>query len=152
MNKMKTETILYEDLGFPITLINVPMKKIFGEWVLEIDLDRLQKSALYALIYKPGSWTGDELHFVRTYLEMTATDFAKVFGVTHGAVLKWEKGERRITPTTEFYMRLYALNQLHAKAKEMQSLYNKINIETLSKRENSEPIEIDASKELRIAI
>lgn len=33
MDEKKTETFTYLDLGFPIRLIDVPMRKIMGEWV-----------------------------------------------------------------------------------------------------------------------
>lgn len=147
----KIATIVYKDLGFPVTLINAPMEKIYGEWVLDIDLDKLQHTVLHALLYKPALWTGKELHFVRTYLEMTTTQFGKIFGVTHGAVVKWEKEERQITPITEIYIRLYVMNYLRAKDKEFRNLYNKINIETLvnNRSGRNEPIEID-SEELNI--
>ena len=34
MKKRKKKTFIYEGLGFPIKLINVPMKKVFGEWCI----------------------------------------------------------------------------------------------------------------------
>jgi DNA-binding transcriptional regulator YiaG len=154
MKTKKTATIVYEDLGFPVTLINVPMKKVSGRWILDIDLEKLQKAALYALLYKPALWTGGELHFVRTYLGMTTTAFGKIFGVTHAAVLRWEKEERQINPGTEICIRLYVLNLLHVKDNEFRELITKINIEILSTtdRNRLNPIEIDASKDLKIAV
>ena len=34
----KKETFIFEGLGFPIKLIDTPMKKVFGQWVIDIDL------------------------------------------------------------------------------------------------------------------
>jgi transcriptional regulator with XRE-family HTH domain len=43
---------------------------------------------------------------------MSSRDFAKLFGVTHAAVLKWVKEKAKISPETEIYLRLYILNYL----------------------------------------
>jgi DNA-binding transcriptional regulator YiaG len=44
------------------------------------------------LARKPTRLTTEELHFIRSYLELSTHSFAKFFGVTHAAVLKWESG------------------------------------------------------------
>lgn len=120
MKKRKTETFVYRGLGFPITLVNAPMKKVFGEWIVDIDMIKLQMPVLRALVYKPSPLTKDELKFIRQFLFMTTTDFGRIFGVSHAAVVRWEKGQRRLTPSMEFCIRLYALNHLHAKDKEFR--------------------------------
>lgn len=48
----KRESFVYEGLGFPIRLINVPMKKIFGEWAMDINFNALQKNVLHMLARK----------------------------------------------------------------------------------------------------
>jgi hypothetical protein len=81
MNGIKKETIVYKGLGFPIKLIDVPMKKMFGDWVIDIDMTELQLLVLMALVYKPIRLTKDELKFIRHFLVMTTTVFGKIFGV-----------------------------------------------------------------------
>lgn len=153
MKRQKTETFVYEGLGFPIKLIDVPMKKMCGEWVIDIDMVELQLVVLRYLVYKPTRLTKDELRFIRKFLVLTTSDFGRSFGVSHAAVLQWEKGKRRLTPSTEFCIRLHVLNHLHAKSKEFRSLFNTISLEKLStaKAENNGPLEIDASEDLKIA-
>ena len=90
MKDRKQETFIFYGLGFPIKLINVPMKKACGEWVIDINMNKLMLVVLEALIHKPIALTGDELGFIRSYLEMTTTAFGKTFGVSHVAILKWE--------------------------------------------------------------
>lgn len=92
MTEKKIETFTYTDLGFPIQLIDVPMKKILGEWVLDINLNILQLEVLKMLIHKATPLQAEELRFIRKYFEMTTTVFGRIFGVTHAAVIKWEKG------------------------------------------------------------
>jgi len=78
---------------------------------------------------------------------MSTRDFAKLFGVTHAAVLKWEKEESKMNPSTEIYLRLYLLNFLKVSDKEFRKIYLKIKPKNLAalQSENS-PLEIDADK------
>jgi len=154
MKDRKTETFDFYGLGFPITLVKAPMRKVFGEWVIDIDMDKLQLAVLRALAYKPGPFTKDELKFIRAFLVMTTTEFGRIFGVSHVAVVKWEKGQRRITPAIEGYIRLYILDHLHAKDKEFRHLYNEISLEKLSKNRTGKvvPLRIDASEDFKIAL
>lgn len=142
MKERKKETFVYEGLGFPIKLINCPMKKVFGEWVLDINLTTLQMDMLKALIHKPVPLTGCELRFIRKFLELSTTDFGKLVGVSHPAVLKWEKEQVHINPATEIYIRLYVLQHLHAKDKEFRNLYEQISIDNLIKHKNDKRIPI----------
>jgi DNA-binding transcriptional regulator YiaG len=153
MSAKKIKTLIYKGLGFPIKLIDVPMKKMLGDWVMDIDMTELQHVVLKTLVYKPTPLTKEELKFIRHFLQMTTTEFGKTFGVTHSAVVQWENGKRNLSPSIELCIRLHTLNHLHVKDKEFRNLYNKISIEQLSQREEkrSLPIEIDASGDLLIA-
>jgi len=154
MSEKKTETLIYKGLGFPIKLIDVPMKKMFGDWVIDIDMTLLQLVVLKALVYKPIRLTKNELKFVRHFLSLTTTAFGKIFGVKHSAVVQWENGKRNLSPSIEICIRLHVLNHLHVKDKEFRSLYNKLSIEKLSAPVNKkvQPLEIDASEDLKIAL
>ena len=44
MKNRKRETFIFRGLGFPIKLVNVPMRKMVGEWALDIDFDHLKKT------------------------------------------------------------------------------------------------------------
>jgi len=123
MKDRKKKTFIFEGLGFPIKLINAPMNKVLGEWYIDINMNKLMLVVLEALIHKPIPLTGDELGFIRSYLEMTTTAFGKSFGVSHVAVLKWESGENNVSPALELCIRLYILDHLHAKDAEFRVLY-----------------------------
>ena len=76
---------------------------------------------------------------------MTTTEFGKVLGVTHVAVIKWEFGENRISPTTDLCVRIYVLRRLNAKNEEFGKLLYEILPEQLSSFEvSSEPLSIEA--------
>jgi len=142
----KRETLIYEGLGFPIRLIGVPMKQIFGEWVIDIDFIVLQKVALNMLALKRTPLTGAELRFIIDFLEMPTREFAKIFGVSHTAVLKWLKESSKMNSSTEVYLRLYLLNYLNVTDKEFKRAYLKVTPESIAilSTENS-PLEIDAA-------
>ncbi|HEY4254820.1 MAG TPA: hypothetical protein VGM34_00550 [Chlamydiales bacterium] len=146
----KRQTFVYEGLGFPIKLIKAPMKKVFGEWFIDLDMNKLQLFVLNALVHKPTLLTGRELRFIRKYLRMTTTAFGKLFGISHVAVLKWEDEQNKISPSLEFYIRLYVLNHLHAKDKEFRAFYNAFTLEELSKSRvgKNPPLSLDVTKKL----
>lgn len=153
MKERKKETFIYKGLGFPIKLINVPMKKIFGKWCIDINMNKLMLIVLEALVHKSTSLTGDELHFIRSYLKMTTTGFGKTFGISHVAVLKWENGKNKISPSLELCIRLYVLDYLQAKDKEFRAFYKELSLAQLSKgKKRIHPLVIDATaEELKIA-
>ncbi len=110
MKTKKAKRFIYEGLGFPMVLLNVSLVKKRDVWTPAIDYNKLQKRVLFALAQKHSAMTGNEIHFVRAYFEMTLENFGKHFGVTHVAVLTWDKmGDKqaRINPTTELYIRLF---------------------------------------------
>lgn len=152
MKKQKKETFVYEGLGFPIKLIDVPMKKMCGEWVIDIDMIELQLVVLRYLAYKPTRLTKDELRFIRKFLALTTSDFGKLFGVTHAAVLQWENGRRRLTPSTEFCIRLRILSHLRAKDKEFRNLYNTVSLEKLSQGESKKIVLLKIDEPILIKI
>src|SRR6476620_10896615 len=114
MIERKNETFTYTDLGFPIELIDVPMKKMLGEWVLDINLNIFQIEVLKNVIEKLNPLQAGELRFIRNYFEMTTTAFGEVFGVSHAAVIKWENGQLP-APPMDVYIRMYVMDRLNAK-------------------------------------
>jgi len=78
--------------GFPVQIINAPLKKIDGEWVLNLNFEKYEKVVLVALAMKPVRLSGNEIKFIRHHFEMDLKSFGKRFGdVAHSAVIKWEK-------------------------------------------------------------
>ena len=147
MKEVKRDTIVFKGLGFPIRLVNVPMKKILGEWVIDINFNLLQVTVLNFLARKPFPLSGNEIRFIIDYLELSTRQFAQIFGVSHTAVLKWEKEESKMNPNTEIVLRLYLLNHLNATDKEFRKFYLQINPENFAHtRIQAPPLEIDLDK------
>ena len=131
MSEKKNETFTYTDLGFLIELIDAPMRKILGEWVLDINLNILQLEVLKMLIHKPTPLQAGELRFIRKYFEMTTTAFGEVFGVSHAAVIKWESGQLP-APPMDIYIRMYIMNRLNAKNADFGKLFHEVNMAGLA--------------------
>lgn len=148
MNEKKIETFTYTDLGFPIELINAPMRKIMGEWILDIDLNVLQNEVLKMLIHKSTPLQAGELRFIRKYFEMTTTAFGAVFGVSHAAVIKWESGQLP-APPMDIYIRMYAMNCLNAKYEDFGKLFHEISMVELAQAKKERRMEKPLSLNVR---
>lgn len=136
---------IYQDkgFGFPVTLLNVHMVEVRGEWVPSVDQKELQERIIEALAFKPSRLTGSEVRFIRLYAQMTLVQFAERFAVTHPAVLKWEKVGGKSTDmawSTEKDLRLFALQLLKPKAHEFLLAYKQLSDVATDK---NHPIKID---------
>lgn len=147
MKEIKRETFIYEGLGFPILMVNVPMKKVLGEWVMNINFAQLQRVAMLALAKKNVPLSGKEIRSIRHFLNMSTHKFAAELGVSHVAILNWESEERKMNADTEIRLRLYVLNHLKVTDKEFRKTYNQFDRKSLASRHViSTPLEIDAEK------
>lgn len=149
MTEKKLATFTYDGLGFPIEFINVPMKKIFGEWILDINLSKLQIEVLKLIIHKPTPLQAAELRFIRKYFEMTTTCFGESFGVSHVAVLKWENGQLP-TPPMDLCIRMFVMDRLNVKNADFGKLYHEISLANLARSKRKKvaykPFILDAKK------
>lgn len=153
MTKRKIEkSYLYNGFGFPILLENIPMVDVRGIWTPEVNYNILQKVVLLALCYQSSSLTGNQVRFIRKYFDMTLEKFAKKFGLTHAAVLKWEKkgdNPAKILEGYEKEIRLFVMDQILADAKEFRLAFRKIFEQSYTLSKN-EPIHVDVPLELSL--
>lgn len=115
--------------GFPVTLLQAPMAKVRGKWTPLIDYNALAKAVLKILARLPGRLTGNQVKFIRLHFEMTQQQFSRRLGVTHPAVVKWEKTGNRpsgMNWTTEKDIRLFAAKGLSGTAGEFLALYGEL--------------------------
>ncbi len=132
MSKQKIEPeFIYHEFGFPIILRQVPMIELRGVWTPDIDFNVLQKVVLLALSHHPVDLTGNQIHFIRMWLGLTQIEFGKLFGVTHPAVVKWEKTENKsskISLSTQRDLRLFLLDQLLIKDEDFRKAFKTVHI------------------------
>ncbi len=139
--KENRKTIVYEGLGFPIKLINVPMRKLCGEWVMDIDMNKLQLFIFEQLIHKHSRLNGSEIKFMRKYLEISTTELGKKLGITHAAVLKWEKDQSKMSPALEVYLRMFFLEVL--RNRDVLKIFEEIKPENLLDLSEEKQFSID---------
>lgn len=149
--KEKKETFIYEGLGFPIELVDAPMKKVFGEWIIDIDMNALQLFVFKGLIHKSYPLTGKELRFMRKFLELSTTELGKNLGVSHATIVKWEKEQAKIGPSQEIYIRMFFFELF--KDNELLNLYKEIKPKMLAEAKDKKhpPFSVN-TKQLREAI
>lgn len=132
--------------GFPVILLNTPMVQIRGEWVPNVNHNKLNEAVLEALVHKPSRLTGSEVRFIRLFLNMTLEQFASRLDITHPAVLKWEKRQNDSTEmnwSTEKDIRLFALTKLSKHKQDFLSAYQELE---KSASKVAHPIKIDLEK------
>lgn len=146
---MEKKTIKYFDdhgFGFQVRILNAPLVKMRGEWVLDIDPNKLQRSLLRSLATKPVRLTGNEIRFIRLALEMTLAGFGQKFDVSHAAVIKWEKSGNQATGmnwSTEKDIRLFIASRIQSKAADFVAVYKELE----EKADNSQMlVKIDGKK------
>lgn len=139
--------------GFPIILRHVPMVKIEGKWVPNINYNKFEKLVSLMLCHKQAKLTGNEIRFIRLYMGMTLDIFGKRFGVKHPTVIKWENFKDKHTNMslgTEKDIRLCLIGYLTGK-KQISELYNELATLPLSPTERQKKVELDLDFE-KIAI
>ena len=119
MSKKIQKSYIDYGLGFPVQILDAPLKKIQGEWALDLNFEKYEKTVLFALALKPARLTGNEVKFIRHHFAMDLKKFGKRFGdVAHSAVIKWEKFSDEPTNmnwATEKDIRLAIVDKLRPK-------------------------------------
>jgi DNA-binding XRE family transcriptional regulator len=141
MAETKKETFIFHGLGFPIELIDCPMKKVLDEWVIDVNLNALQLFVFKGLIHKPSPLTGGEMRFMRKFMHLTTEEFGKKLGVTHAAVVRWEKEQVEMSPVCDVYVRMLCMDSL--KPGKINSIFKEINPQKLKEAESTELMSVN---------
>ncbi len=108
---MKTKSLIYEGLGFPVVMVGFKEKKVRGEILPDVNMKQLQAMVFEALMVKSSSLSGSELLFIRSYLGLTQASFAAKIGLSnHSRISQWEKKGLKscgMEYVTELSVRLY---------------------------------------------
>lgn len=129
MTTRTQKQFVYEGFGFPVVLKNVPMVKVRGIWTPNVNFNGLARRLVELLATHPARLTGHEVRFVRHNFDMTLQQFAARFGVSHPAVVKWEKtGDEPANMNwgTEKDLRLFMLDSLGVKPKRFAETYRQL--------------------------
>ncbi len=129
MKKKTVKKYTYEGLGFSIELTKVQMLLVDGEWSPKIDVRKVAENVMKILPFQEERLTGSQIHFVRSYFEMSLRKFAtEVVKESHMAVSKWEKFSHKSTnmdSNTETMLRLYIFEKICVKTvKEKKAFFD----------------------------
>jgi YgiT-type zinc finger domain-containing protein len=69
----------------------------------------LLRTIAIALVGKPGELTGEEVRFLRGYLQRPAQDFAKMLSISPSHLSRIENGSMKVGPQTDRLIRFTAL-------------------------------------------
>ena len=88
---------------------------------------------------------------MRKFMEMSTTALGEDLGVSHATIVKWEKGETKIGPMQEAYIRMFLIESL--KDRELLNIYKEIKPKMLAEAKNEKhpPFPVN-TKQLRVAI
>ena len=86
--------VMFEELGFPIVLVNPPMIRVRGVRVPDVNMRDLQVAVSRQLVTKPARLTGAEVRFIRKHYRLRQADLARVLNMAnHSVVSQWEGRE-----------------------------------------------------------
>lgn len=125
-NEKIVKNYVYEGLGFPVILEKTRFEKIRGEWLPQINIEKLTDIIFELLPKKPSKLTGNEIKFIRTYLGKSKPSFAETFKLSHTAISKWESAGNMtapISPSQEIVLRLYLEDYLQTGHKKFYQVY-----------------------------
>ena len=130
MGQQKTRPkYVFKGFGFPVELRNIPMAKMGGEWVMDINYFELQEVAALALALAPNRLSGNHVRFLREHLKMSRVKFGKLLGVTQPCVTQWEQFGDKATGmnlSTEQVIRLKVLSESNLSSEEFELGYRVI--------------------------
>lgn len=126
MEKKTAKNYKYSGLGIDIIFKEVQLVKIGNEWAPKVDIEKLSSKIFSLLTLKASPFTGDEIAFIRTYLELNKSEFGRELHVSHTAVSKWEKSENKVSTMdigTELLLRLLMAEKLSANLGKYKEIY-----------------------------
>jgi DNA-binding transcriptional regulator YiaG len=104
-------TILFQELGLPVLLVDPPMVCVRGQDLPDVNLRTLQESVFALLVQKPTRLSGEEVRFIRKHLRLRQADLAELLNLAnHSVVSQWESrdaGPAGMDYNTEVLLRLH---------------------------------------------
>lgn len=71
-----------------------------------VAMSELHRLIMLAILQKESLLSGEEIRFLRKVAGLTASEMARLMGVTSTQISKWENGARRISATSDRVLRL----------------------------------------------
>lgn len=115
----------WDDVDLPVTLKNVEQaqcQKCGNRDLLIPRLVHLMRTLALAVIHKPYRLRGEEVRFLRKYLNMTGADFSALLKVDKTTLSKWENNDDPVGEQSDRLIRMVALGLGEGLTEEMARL------------------------------
>lgn len=115
----------YKGCGFPVVILNAPMRNLMGDWVLDIDPRLIDRQVALELAKSHAKLTGNQVAFLRKWSGQTMRAMGSSLSTSHVAVHKWEQFGNRTTnmdENTERFLRMRTMLQAGLSPKEVINL------------------------------
>jgi DNA-binding transcriptional regulator YiaG len=93
-----------------------------GEGVRIEDVDGLHKALAHAIVTAKAAFTGEELRFLRKYLQLSQAGLGRLLGLSDQSIARWEKGQGAIDPSAERLVRMVVRERLGEDADWIEAL------------------------------
>ena len=113
--KTTRENEQFSDLLPGVVLLDVAVTKCTtcGNREVEVPyMDDLMKAVARAVVKMGGRLTGDEVRFLRTFLELSGVELAELMDSTPGTVSRWENNRTPVGRTADLLLRTIARGQV----------------------------------------
>jgi DNA-binding transcriptional regulator YiaG len=121
----KLKTYIFTGFGFEILLKDVVIKSVDGVEYPDINMSKLKNDTTRALLTSKQSLTGNQLKFIRTYLQMSLDELSAKIHIPASTLRSWENKGAAFTGLSidqEKAFRILTINQILDKEKSTFSI------------------------------
>lgn len=120
---MKIKNYLWNGFGFPVIFEELPAIKLRGELVPDIDFSKVAPDLIKFICSEQElPLSGNQVKFFRHALNFSMRDYAKLIGVTHVSLMRWEKRKNhpaKIEAHIEIVLRILMLKKFEGNKTEI---------------------------------
>lgn len=127
---MKIKNYLWNGFGFPVIFEELPAIKLRGEQVPDIDFSKVAPDLIKFICSEQElPLSGNQIKFFRHALNFSMRDFAKLIGVTHQSLMRWENRKNhpaKIEAHIEIVLRILMLKRFDGNKNEILEATNQV--------------------------
>lgn len=120
---MKLKNYTFNGFGFPVIFDELPAVRLRGELVPDVDFSKFSADLIkHICISQDFPLSGNQVKFFRHSLNLSMREFAKVVGVRHQSIMRWESAGHlpaKMEAPTEIVLRLLMLNKFKGTHKQV---------------------------------
>jgi DNA-binding transcriptional regulator YiaG len=95
----------YHGLGVPVTLKQVQLINLRGDWYPQIEVEPVAAELFDSLLQKAKTTplTGEKIEFIRIHLNLSQTQFSQTLEIARATLARWEKAGAKVPKTRKNY-------------------------------------------------